>query len=180
MVLKKQTVWLLTMLSLIIVLSVFYISSPNQPADFAFEENENVNGDNVGENNEEGTITSEMARDDVFVALQMKREEKRSIMEQDYMAVIASKDVTAEAKSEAYTKLQALNELAAKETMLETLIVAQGYEDAIVTTNGNKVNVIVKANAHTKKDAAKIMLLGKEQLGYEFVVAVEFLPNTNN
>ncbi len=30
MVLKKQTVWLLTMLSLIVVLSVYYVTSPNQ------------------------------------------------------------------------------------------------------------------------------------------------------
>ena len=30
MLLKKQTVWLLTMLSLVVVLSVYYITSPEQ------------------------------------------------------------------------------------------------------------------------------------------------------
>ena len=33
MLLKKQTVWLLTMLSLVVVLSVYYITSPEQTAD---------------------------------------------------------------------------------------------------------------------------------------------------
>ena len=31
MLLKKQTVWLLTMLSLVVVLSVYYLTSPEVP-----------------------------------------------------------------------------------------------------------------------------------------------------
>jgi stage III sporulation protein AH len=176
MVLKKQTVWLLTMLSLIIVLSVFYISSPNQPVDYTTT-NGNVNNDTAKNDNNDGSVVTEMTRDEAFIALQLEREEKRSVMEADYLAVIASSDVTAEAKSEAYSKLQALNELAAKENILETMIRAQGYEDAIVTTNGNRAQVIVKSQEQSKKDAAEIMLLGLEQLGYNMVVVVEFLPN---
>ncbi|OZM57629.1 hypothetical protein CIB95_04460 [Lottiidibacillus patelloidae] len=174
MVLKKQTVWLLTMLSLIIVLSVFYISSP-EPMNYSGDVNEN--GENATNNENDGTVISDMTRDDTFIALEMAREEKRSKMEADYMAVIVSADVTAEAKSEAYAKLQELNELAANEGMLEELIRIQGYDDVIVTTTGNRANILVKASEHTKKDAAAIMLLGMEQLGEDMTVMVEFLPN---
>jgi stage III sporulation protein AH len=174
MVLKKQTVWLLTMLSLIIVLSVFYISSPD-PMNYAGDEE--VTGENTN-NNTEGAVVSDMTRDEAFIALQMQREEKRSMMQADYLAVIASNDVTAEAKSQAYAKLQELTELAANEAMLEQLIRAhEKYDDVIVTTSGNRANIIVKASDHSKKDAAEIMLLGLEHLGNEMTVMVEFLPN---
>ncbi|WP_175615227.1 SpoIIIAH-like family protein [Piscibacillus halophilus] len=67
MVLKKQTVWLITMLSLLIVLSVFYMTSPNDvevvgPADDEENQNEETEEtqgelplDEENQNDEEGT-----------------------------------------------------------------------------------------------------------------------------
>ncbi|MFD2637407.1 SpoIIIAH-like family protein [Piscibacillus salipiscarius] len=58
MVLKKQTVWLITMLSLLIVLSVFYMTSPNDVEvvgtddDEQTEENQNGEDNNKEEGNE--------------------------------------------------------------------------------------------------------------------------------
>ena len=50
MLLKKQTVWLLTMLSLVIVLSVYYITSPTQQAtDMAYQEKDAKENQDVEE-----------------------------------------------------------------------------------------------------------------------------------
>jgi stage III sporulation protein AH len=70
-----------------------------------------------------------------------------------------------------------LTVMAANEGMLESMIIAQGYEDALVTTNGNNATIIVKAANHSKKDAAEIMLLGLDQLGHDMTVMVEFIDN---
>ncbi|MFC3882867.1 SpoIIIAH-like family protein [Bacillus songklensis] len=48
MLLKKQTVWLLTMLSLVVVLSVYYITSPEAPQEnMALVEDEKKNDENI-------------------------------------------------------------------------------------------------------------------------------------
>ncbi len=61
--LKKQTVWLLTMLSLVVVLSVYYITAePTKNVANVAEEEQNV------ESNEEGTNTTitQVSKDEVF------------------------------------------------------------------------------------------------------------------
>jgi len=78
--LKKQTVWLLTMLSLVVVLSVYYVTAPkemgNSPALTANEKTEkpakqpSVAVEETGAKEEPST-----AGDDLFTALRMKIED---------------------------------------------------------------------------------------------------------
>ncbi|MDI4688552.1 hypothetical protein MKZ46_21545, partial [Pseudoalteromonas shioyasakiensis] len=57
--LKKQTVWLLTMFSLVVVLSVYYVTSPQLTEQVAFEQKEEAN-------NEKGlTPTDEAMKEEV-------------------------------------------------------------------------------------------------------------------
>jgi stage III sporulation protein AH len=190
MVLKKQTVWLLTMLSLVIVLSVYYITSPEQaPTDeFAYNDEEQVNEEGMNEdttNNEvdeivvesmeDGTVISSISSDDLFTALRIDIDDARSAMTEQLQAVITSADVSAEQKSEAMDKMQELQMASAKESILETLIKAEGYEDALVNAEGNQVKVIVKANEPTKAQAVRIMQIVSNELGNKHV-AVEFQP----
>lgn len=60
MALKKQTVWLLTMLSLIIVLSVYYVSSGN--TNLALTDDEPATEENVT-NDEENQIEVQVTQD---------------------------------------------------------------------------------------------------------------------
>lgn len=46
-----------------------------------------------------------------------------------------------------------------KELVLEGLISAAGYDDAIVTVSGDNLNVIVKTNGFTGDDAARILTI---------------------
>ncbi|EIT87330.1 stage III sporulation protein AH [Fictibacillus macauensis ZFHKF-1] len=175
--LKKQTVWLLTMLSLIIVLSVYYITAPGPNDDLAY-----VNkGKNASEmkttktketKKSQATVTNSSS-DDSFTALRMKREETRDQLNSQYTAAIAEPNATAEAQTKAMEKMSELQSLNMKETTLETLIKTMGYDDALVNTYDQEVKIIVKGKESSKKDAVTIMEKAKEQLGKQDV-AVEF------
>ncbi|MDN4074702.1 MULTISPECIES: SpoIIIAH-like family protein [Fictibacillus] len=177
MLLKKQTVWLLTMLSLIIVLSVYYITAPGSGDDLAYLEK----GKNTASTKQEqpaknkkgsdAAVTS-AAGDDLFTALRMKRDETRDELSSKYTAAIASPNASAEVQAEALAKISELQSLTMKESTLETLIKTMGYDDALVNTMDNEVRIIVKGK-HSSNEAVKIMKKAEEQLGNK-QVAVEF------
>ncbi|RXI99512.1 SpoIIIAH-like family protein [Anaerobacillus alkaliphilus] len=186
MVLKRQTVWLLTMLSLIIVLSVYYITSPIPTDQLAyvgeeaeqngsnFVEFEEVTGEELDEMFDDKILTS-FTNDEVFNSIRLERQIARDRLSEDYVAVIASVDASADVQSRALDNIESLRVLAQKEEMLETLIKTKGYEDVLVIAEGDEVKIIVKANELSREDAVKINLMAREQLGME-KIAVAFQP----
>ncbi len=180
MLLKKQTVWLLTMLSLIIVLSVYYITSPEQsPADLATEQKDGKEASKEGAETDGKSVVSEITSDELFMELRMKIQDKRSQLAQNYNEVIASTSVSAEVQSEALDQLTALQELGMKEDTLETLIKGMGYEDVLVNTMGEEVTIIVRVDEKlSAQEANAIMRKAKEQLG-DKQVAVQYQAAKN-
>lgn len=180
MLLKKQTVWLLTMLSLVVVLSVYYITSPEQQKgnELAGVEEKADNKETAGTETKDGaTVISGVASDEKFEALRMKLEEQRTKMKEDLQAIVASTDLPAEEKSNAIDKMNELDEIAQKEGVLETLIKSMGYEDALVRADGENVRITVKAKDHSASAANEIIQMVRTELGALQPVAVQFEPS---
>ncbi|PLR85999.1 stage III sporulation protein AH [Bacillus canaveralius] len=182
MLLKKQTVWLLTMLSLVVVLSVYYITSPEQQSnDFAgVEEEKNPQEAENGapdtpaaESKDESMVISGAASDDVFEELRLELNDKRSELKEQLTEMMASSELTTEEKSEAYDQMKELDAIAEKEEILETLIIAAGYDDALVRADGDKVLITIKAEENTPKAANEIIQMVKSEIN-EQDIAVRF------
>ncbi|WML47569.1 SpoIIIAH-like family protein [Neobacillus sp. PS3-34] len=183
MLLKKQTVWLLTMLSLVVVLSVYYITSPEQKStDFTAVEQKakdsTVKKQAVASKKTEGkTVVTSEASDEVFESLRMELEDKRSQQIENLRDEVASTDLPADKRSEAYDQMQKLNEAAQKEEVLETLIKAMGYEDALVRADGEEVRITVKSKKKSSAAAAnEIIRQVKNEFKEMNYVAVKFQP----
>jgi stage III sporulation protein AH len=168
MLLKKQTVWLLTMLSLIIVLSVYYITAPGSTDDLAYLE-----AGKKANSGKDATVSG-VANDDLFTALRLERDEIRDEMSEDFVAVAGSQDASAEVQAEAWAKISELQSLTMKESTLETLIKSMGFKDALVHSMENEIKVIIKADKLSKKEVVEIMNLTNEHLGPNKTVAVEY------
>ncbi|MCY8979088.1 stage III sporulation ratchet engulfment protein SpoIIIAH [Bacillus halotolerans] len=214
--LKKQTVWLLTMLSLVVVLSVYYIMSPESknavqmqseksPSDSgevatektpAKEDTKEKNGtetekedgtkgtkdsssdkETSAEASEKETVVTETADDDLFTTYRLDLEDARSKEREELNAIVSSDDATAKEKSEAYDKMTALSEAEGTEKQLETLIKTQGYEDALVNAEGDKINITVKSDKHSKSKATAIIDLVAKEIKTMKDVAVTFEPS---
>ncbi|MEC0322435.1 stage III sporulation ratchet engulfment protein SpoIIIAH [Bacillus subtilis subsp. subtilis] len=216
--LKKQTVWLLTMLSLVVVLSVYYIMSPESknavqmqseksasdsgevatekaPAKQDTKEksgtetekgkedgtkgtkDSSADKETSAEASEKGTVVTETADDDLFTTYRLDLEDARSKEREELNAIVSSDDATAKEKSEAYDKMTALSEVEGTEKQLETLIKTQGYEDALVNAEGDKINITVKSDKHSKSKATTIIDLVAKEIKTMKDVAVTFEPS---
>ncbi|MGG3560969.1 SpoIIIAH-like family protein [Neobacillus rhizosphaerae] len=185
MLLKKQTVWLLTMLSLVVVLSVYYITSPEQKSNdlAAVQQNAKDQMDqkqakSKTEAKDGKTIVSTVAGDDAFEELRMKLDDLRSQMQEDLTTQLASTDLPADERSKVKDQMDRLNQTAQKEEILETLIRTMGYEDALVRADGEQVRVTVKSKKKpSASEANKIIQQVKKEIGETNYVAVEFQPS---
>lgn len=187
MLLKKQTVWLLTMLSLVVVLSVYYITSPepksNELAAVKQEEKTDQKETKTDtktdtEAKDGDTVISQVAGDEEFEALRLQLQDDRSELKEQLNTVVATTDLPADERSEAVDQMKKLNEIAQKEEMLETLIKAMDYEDALVRADGSTVKIIVKSKKEsTKSEANAIIQMVKKEIGETNFVAVEFQPS---
>ncbi len=181
MLLKKQTVWLLTMLSLVVVLSVYYITSPEQKKSDLTAVQQKAKDQNQGKTKTEAkdgkTVLSSVAGDLAFEELRMKLEDSRSLKQEELTTQLASTGISADEKSKVKDQMDKLNQIAQSEQTLETFIKTMGYDDVLVRADGPKVVVTVKAKKKpSASEANKIMLEVKKEIDETNYVAVEYQP----
>lgn len=95
----------------------------------------------------------------MFITLKENRTDARMAQQLVLQEIVANTSASAEARQEAEAALTALAATIAYENNTENLIAAQcGYEDVIVSRNGNKLNVIVKTETEvSNENLQKIM-----------------------
>lgn len=174
MLLKKQTVWLLTMLSLVVVLSVYYVTSPEQKGNDLAAMEEKASEMEAVESEDGNAIITNTASDEMFETLRLQLDDERSRMKEELTTVLGQTDLPAEERMKAKDQIDELNEIAQKEAMLETLIRAMDYEDVLVRADGKKVQITVKAKDHSPSAANKIIQEVRNEIGQLEAVAVEF------
>ncbi|SDH51081.1 stage III sporulation protein AH [Alteribacillus persepolensis] len=199
MVLKKQTVWLMTMLSLTIVLAVYYITSPSEVAETDPESSEESEmtaatdeaewiewleeedmqatleetepeGEEASEQESESPDAPVAVEGSLFSELRMEKQESQSKLREEYTNTIASDEYSAAEKSEAFDKREQLAERQQNESTLESIIQAEGYSDAVVISDDEKTRIIVEAKELTSEDAVMLNRLASEHLGETEIV----------
>lgn len=179
---KRQTIWLLTMLSLVVVLSVYYVTTPDQLKTTSLlnmTNNESAsNLDSTPKNtdkkdNGKETSASEESTTEIFLKQRMEQEDLRSQLIEEYQATVDSATASAEEKSEAFTSMKELQKLTALESDVEVMIKEAGYKDALVRASENEVKVSVKSAKHDRKTANEIIQMTRSILG-EKLVSVTF------
>lgn len=171
---SKHTVWLLSMLTVMVVLSAYYlVSDPIVPTDIQNMESEMESGENqVADIVIEEATTEELpeltdeigvSNNDLLVGLKMERNNSRSKQIDQYYTMMQS-DLSEEAIAELQDKIERLQSVEESEFVLEKLLVADGYEDAVVLSNGESVDVIIQTDSISKAEAVKIIKLVSERL----------------
>lgn len=188
--LRKQTVWLLTMLSLVIVLSAYYITlDRSKDHDFAHLNSGQANDEqSVQGENEEGLNDSldpmddsgatideitNISRDELFTTIRMELQNQRSKEKSRYEEIVASSSASIEEKNEALDQIQVLEQIDTKEAILQNRILAitDKYEDVLVRYDEDVIHVHVKTGELSADEANHIMQLVRDEFG-EVQVAV--------
>lgn len=135
---NKRSVWFMTLFSLIIALSVYYVTVPS---------------DKIIDNkpvikNEESTI---------LTALRVEADKEMESMMNDLRLILSSIESSSEEKNKAYDKLKELNITRGEEEKLEEMIKKSYSLNSFVKINGDQIRVVVLSDKHDNKVADSIM-----------------------
>lgn len=157
---NKQNLWFLTLFSLILVLSVYYITMPNDLLTSAAKKTEEKS-----QKKEKTDVEETVEEVSSLVAMRVSLEEERQVMMDDLQEQLTSESVSSEEKNSAYEKLKYLNTLQSKEEELEKQIKKEHKLDCFVKIDNSNISVVCVSDKHDSSVANNIMRL--IQSGYE-------------
>jgi stage III sporulation protein AH len=173
---KKRTVWFLTLVSLVAVISVFYIFEDNPtPNLMAIFTDETINDTEILGVNQSTTQTVN-SESDLFQEMRLELNNKRSQLREQLTQKVGSADYTAEEKNAAFDEMDKLIKLESSEAMLEMLIKSVGYSDALVRIEDENVKVSVMSDEYSNEQASEIMYIIRSEMEENVKVTVDFQP----
>lgn len=182
---NSQSIWLVTMLVLMVVLSGYYlITGPVEPVNQTAQKKEDQNQKievNIKQidqptsgNNQSKNEQDVLGSKDYFTNFHLDRSTLREQMAEEYYNVLMNPNSSKQELQEAQQKLDELNKLDQTESVIEELIREAGYRDAVVMKSNNHVDVIVQADKLSNAQVVKLIELVRKQLNvspYEVSVA---------
>lgn len=162
---NKKNLWFLTLFSLVLVLSIYYVTMPNE----AFSGNitdvikEDTNEENV--NIEQSSVISVLkVEDDVAVM-----EEINNLKEK-----LTDSEVSVDEKNAAFEELKLINKNSSKEETLESNIKEICSCENFVKIDGDNVRVVVDSDDSSTSTANQIMRLVQEDFEEKMYISVKF------
>lgn len=162
---NKQKLWFLTLFSLILVLSVYYITMPSELL--------TTTKNNTNKEEEKSTNVS-VTETDVLTALQVEADEERAALAAEYNEILTNKDASTEEKNNAYDGLKEIDEIKAKEEELKKKLKKQLKLDSFIKIDSNNVSVTIKKKDHDYSLANNVMRLIQEEYQNKMYVSVKF------
>ena len=159
---NKQSLWFITLFSLILILGIYYVSMPKD-ALTVFS----------GNTNDDSSVI-EITESDVIVAMKVEEEEKMLSEMEEAQKILLDATSTIDEKNTAYEALQLLNSQKGKVMEIEKMLKDKFKIDTFVKIDGNKINVTLSSNDQGKEYANKIMNSIQELYDSQMYITVKF------
>ena len=158
---SKQNLWFLTLFSLILVLSIFYITMPNDLLkDTASSETEEV--------------VTKIEEVDTLLAMRVNLEEERQLSIDALQEQLVSDVLGTDEKNNIYEQLKYLNEIQSREEKLEKKIKEKYDVSCFVKIDNSSADVVCVSKEHDSKMANNIMRLIQKEYKNKVFVTVKF------
>lgn len=124
------------------------------------------------ENPGEAVLTSGMSVADYIANVQLSREQIRAKNKETLMTLINSTSIDEAAKQQAIQDMIKLTEVSEKENAAETLLMAKGFSDPVVSITQDKVDVVINAPSITDPQRAQIedIVKRKAEVGADQII----------
>ena len=167
---NKQNLWFLTLFSLILVLSVYYITMPNDLLTTAVKNDKDVSYKEKSEEKIKETIEEASS----LVAMRVSLEEERQNVMDALQEQLTSDTISSEEKNNVYEKLKYLNEVQGKEESLEKKIKKEYNIDCFVKIDNSNVAAVCISSKHDSNLANNIMRLIQGEYKNKMYITVKF------
>lgn len=164
---NKQNLWFLTLFSLILVLSVYYITMPNDLLKSKSTVTETESSENT---KTKETIESESS----LIAMRVSLQEERQTQMTDLQKQLTSEETSSEEKNSAYEKLKYINGLEVKEEEIEKKIKEEYKLNCFVKIDNTNVETVCVSSKHNNELANNIMRLIQNNYKDKMYITVKF------
>lgn len=159
---NKKGVWFLTLFSLILVLSVYYITMPTELL---------ISNNNIKEESKPTIKTEESS---LLVSLRAESDDNNEKEIESLKKIISNSDSSIEDKNAAFEKMKELNSNRSKEEILEEKIKTQHKLDSFIKIDGSNISVTINDENHNTELANKIMRSIQEEYKEKMIITVKF------
>lgn len=167
---NKQKMWFLTLFSLILILSVYYITMPSELLTKAGKMDDNK----ISTTKKNKDVSTNVTESDSLTALQVEADEERATLAASYNEILTNKDATVEEKNNAYDGLKEINDMKAKEESLIKKIKSDLKLKSFVKIDGNNISVTIKKQDHDYSLANNVMRLIQKEFENKKYISVKF------
>ena len=158
---NKKNLWFLTLFSLVLVLSVYYITMPSE----LLLTNNNEQIDEIEVNIENESIVEALKTEDNTNVL----EEINKLKE-----TIADTKSTSEDKNKAFDTIKTLNQISSKEELLEEKIKTTYNLDSFIKIDGDQIRVVIDSDDHSNTIANNIMRTIQNNFDTKQYISIQF------
>lgn len=158
---NKQSLWFLTLFSIILVLSVYYVAMPNNTLATIKENDTELQTININNS-------------DSLAALRVQNDEEIESTMQELQSILLNEKTTLEEKNTAYEKIQNINSNKGKEEGIEKLIEENFSYKSFVKIDKDKISVTISNKTHDVKLANDIIRKIQEQYTNKMYITIKF------
>ena len=159
---NKQNLWFLTLFSLILVLSIYYLTMPDEVLQTIKSENNKTKE------------TVELKDSDVLSALRVEADEETLKEMNTLQEVLLNESATVDEKNDAYESLKELNQNKGKEEEIETAIEKNHKLKSFVKIKQDQVQVVISNKEHNEKLANSIIRTVQDNFETRMYITVKF------
>ena len=155
---NKKNLWFLTLFSLILVLSIYYITMPSELLLTTKDKISNVTTKKVKTNEKNSEkISKEVKEADVLDAMRIESDTVMKEEIEKLQLVINNEKSSVDDKNKAYDEMKKINNNRAMEENLEKKLKEELKLDSYIKIDDNKIQVTINENSHDISIANKIM-----------------------
>ena len=161
---NKKNLWFLTLFSLVLVLSIYYVTMPNEI--FSGDITNDILDDNSIEVNVEETslIASLKVEDDATVMKEINTLKEK----------LTSSEISIDDKNAVFEELKLINKNSSIEETIESDIKEVCNCENFVKIDGDNVRVVLDSDDSSTSTANKIMRLVQEEFDEKMYISVKF------
>lgn len=161
---NKKNLWFLTLFSLVLVLSVYYITMPSELL-------VSNNGDNLVD-----TDSVDVDITDANIVETLKQEDNNATLEEinKLKKTISNVDSTTEDRNKAFDEIKLLNQISSKEELLEEKVKNAHNLDSFIKIDGDQIRVVIDEDNHTSTLANDIMRTIQSNFDTKQYISIQF------
>lgn len=171
---NKKSIWFVTLFTLILVLSVYYVTMPSELLLSNSSNYTKEKAKNKEQKEDKKEVSVKVEESEILTSLRVESNEKVQEQLDKLKTILTNADATVEDKNVAYEQIQSLNITRGEEEKIEKKLLDEFKLKTFVKVEGDQVRVVALSKSHDIKLANQIMRSVQKNFTKKMYISVQF------